>query len=106
MKRTYMVVYERMAEDNWGAWCPDIGGAVGAGNSLPQARLSLRAGMDIMLEDLTERGLPAPPAISKSIDFSEFDPNPADSHYEVEWMTIDLPEIASTPSGNQQATAA
>ncbi len=105
MKRTYMVVYERMAADNWGAWCPDIGGAVGAGESLEEARQNLRSGIALMLEDLAERGLPTPDAMSKSVDFSEFDPHPADSHYEIEWMTVDLPQITA-PSGNQQATAA
>jgi predicted RNase H-like HicB family nuclease len=105
MTRSYMVVYERMAEDNWGAWAQDIGGAVGAGDSLEAARQSLRDGIALMLEDLAERGLPAPAATSKSIDFSELDPNPADSHYEIEWMTVDLPEAVSR-SGNQQATAA
>lgn len=99
-----MVVYERMAEDNWGAWAEDIGDAVGAGISLTEARQSLREGIAIMLEDLAERGLPAPPAFTRSADFS-FDPNPVDSHYEVEWMTVELPQ-ASLHSGNQQATAA
>lgn len=106
MKRTYMVVYERMAEDNWGAWCPDVGGAVGAGDSLPDARQSLRAGIDLMLEDLNQRGLHAPAATSTSIDFSEFDPNPANSHYEIEWMTLDLPEVqgaAHTDAAKQAA---
>src|SRR5665213_978383 len=92
MKRIYMVVYERVAEDNWGGWAPDIGGAVGAGDTLELARQSLREGIAAQLEDLNERGLQAPSAVSKAIDFSEFDPNPEQSHYEIEWMTVDLPE--------------
>ena len=105
MTRFYMVVYERMAEDNWGGWAPDISGAVGAGESLQAARGSLREGIALMLEDLAERGLPAPAASSKSVDFSEFEPNLASSHYAVEWMTVDLPEMAAR-SGDQQAAAA
>ena len=105
MTQSYMVVYERMAEENWGGWAPDIGGAVGAGDSLQAARGSLREGIAIMLEDLAERGLSAPAASSKSVDFSEFEPNLASSHYEIEWMTVDLPEVAAQ-SGDQQATAA
>ncbi len=106
MNRTYMVVYERVAEDNWGAWCPAIGGAVRAGDSLAEARQSLRAGMDIVLEDLAERHLPAPAASSSAVDFSELDPNPANSHYEIEWITIDLPETqgaAHTDAAKQAA---
>jgi hypothetical protein len=45
-----------------------------------------------MLEDYVERGLPMPEAKSTSIDFSEFDPNPEQSHYEIEWLAVDLPE--------------
>jgi len=92
MKRTYMVVFERVAEDNWGGWAPDIGGAVGAGDSVDLARQSLLEGIAIQLEDLADRGIEAPAANSTSVDFSEFDPNPEQSHYEIEWLTIDLPE--------------
>ena len=92
MKRSYMVVHERVAEDNWGGWAKDIGGAVGAGDSLEVARQSLRDGILIQLEYLAERGFEAPEATSKTVDFSELDPNPNESHYGVEWMTVDLPE--------------
>ena len=92
MKLSYMVVYERAAEDNWGAWAPDIGGAVGAGDSLDLARQSLREGIAIQLEYLAEQGVEAPPAVAKGVDFSEFEPEP---HYEIEWMTVDLPQVVS-----------
>ena len=95
MKRTYMVVYERVADDNWGGWAPDVGGSVGAGDSLELARESLREGILSQLEDLAERGLEAPPATASSVDFAEFDPNPSASHYEIEWMTVDLSERTS-----------
>ena len=58
-----------------------------------------------MLDYFLEEHQPFPEAQATSVDFSEFDPNPADSHYEIEWMTVDLPEVAMQ-SGNQQATAA
>ncbi len=95
MKRNYMVVYERVTEDNWGGWAPDIGGAVGAGNSLEEARKSLCEGIAIQLEDLVERGFELPVASSMSVDFSEFAPESSDSHYEIEWMSVDLPISAS-----------
>jgi predicted RNase H-like HicB family nuclease len=95
MKRNYMVVFERAAEDNWGAWVPDVPGAVGAGDSLKAARENVLQGLDIMLDDLKERGLPSPEGTSMSVDFSEFDPNPAESHYEIEWLEVTLPEHTS-----------
>ncbi len=105
MKHTYMVVYERVAEDNWGGWAPDIGGAVGAGDSLELARASLREGILIQLEDLGERGHGAPPATASSIDFAEFDPDPSRSHYEIEWMTVDLSERTSISKQTDQQAA-
>ncbi len=99
MTRSYMVVYERVAGDNWGAWTPDVGGAVGAGDSMESARESVREGIAFQLEDLAERGISAPAATSKSIDFAEFDPDPSRSFYVIEWMGVDLPETSSQPRG-------
>lgn len=105
MKRTYMVVFERVADDNWGAWAPDIGGAVGAGDSLQLARHSLLEGISIQLQDLTERGLDLPAALARGVDFSEFDPDPARSHYEIEWLTVDLPEQTEHKDDRAQQAA-
>jgi predicted RNase H-like HicB family nuclease len=105
MTRTYMVVYERVAEDNWGGWAPDIGGAVGAGDSLELARQSLLEGIGFMLEDLLESGAPVPEARSTSVDFSEFDPQPSESHYEVEWLTVNIPEVPRKAREDAQQAA-
>jgi predicted RNase H-like HicB family nuclease len=105
MNRTYMVIYERVADDNWGGWVPDIGGAVGAGDSLDLARTSLREGISAQLEDLSERGLEAPAAKSSSVDFSEFDPDPSQSHYEVEWLTVDLSDFFAAIADRAQQAA-
>ena len=93
MKRTYLVVLERAADDNWGAFALDIPGAVGAGSSSDEARKSLLEGMAIQLEDIAERGLPAPLDVSTSVDFAEFDPDRTQTHYIVEWLTVELPEV-------------
>jgi predicted RNase H-like HicB family nuclease len=95
MKKTYMVVFERVAEDNWGAWVPDVQGAVGAGDSRETVRESVLRGIQFMLEDLNERGLAVPEPVSMSVDFTEFDPNPSTSHYEIEWLAIPIPERVS-----------
>lgn len=97
MNKNYMVVFERVAEENWGAWAPDIGGAVGAGDSRDSARKSVLEGIEIMLEDLKQRSLPAPEPKSMSVDFSEFDPDPFTSHYEIEWLSVEVPEPVSGP---------
>ncbi len=67
------------------------------GDTVEDARKSLREGIGYMLEDYLEQGRTIPDATSTSVDFSEFDPNPSESHYEIEWLTVELPEPASHP---------
>jgi predicted RNase H-like HicB family nuclease len=94
MKRTYLVVFEK-GNDSWSAFAPDIAGTGGLGETFEDARKSLCQGIGYMLEDAIKRGLPIPEAKSTSVDFSEFDPDPTQSHYEIEWLTLDLPEHGS-----------
>ncbi len=91
MKRTYLIVFEK-GNDSWSAFAPDIEGTGGLGDTVEEARQSLREGIGYILEHAVETGLPLPEAKSTSVDFSEFDPNPSESHYEIEWLTVDLPE--------------
>ena len=104
MKRTYLVVFEK-GDDSWSAFAPDVAGTGGLGDSVEEARESLREGVGYMLEDAVERGLPVPEAISTSVDFSEFDPNPAQSQYVIEWLTIDVPEGATSRNETAQQAA-
>ncbi len=91
MTRSYMVVFEKAAEDNWGAFTPDIPGAVGAGSTLEEARASVLEGISIILEDIVERGLPEPSALATSINFAEFDPDRTQTYYVIEWIPVELP---------------
>ena len=104
MKRTYLVVFER-CKSNWSAFAPDVQGTGGLGDTVEEARQSLREGVVYMLEDYAERGITFPEATSTSVDFSEFDPNPSESHYEIEWLTVDLPEIEKHRSNLSQSAA-
>ncbi len=105
MNRTYLVVFEKAAEDNWGAFTPDIGGAVGAGDSYEAARKSVLEGIEIQLEDLAERGIPAPLSVTGSVDFAEFDPDHTDLQYVVEWLAVELPEVAVHTHENSHQAA-
>jgi predicted RNase H-like HicB family nuclease len=104
MKRTYLIVFEK-TDNGWSAFAPDIPGTGGLGDSFEDARQSLRQGIDYMLEDCIARRLPLPEAKSTGVDFSEFDPNPEQSHYEIEWLTVDIPESPAHP-GNSDMQAA
>ena len=105
MKQTYLVVFEKVAEDNWGGFAPDVQGAVGAGGSLDAARQSVLEGIGYHLEDLAERGLPVPEAKTGTVDFAEFDPDHLDLQYVVEWLAVELPEMTSLTHGNAQQAA-
>lgn len=107
MTRTYLVIFEK-GKEGWGAWAPDLPGTGGAGDTLEETRASLKEGIGYTLEYALEENQPFPEAQTTTVDFAEFNPNPADSHYEIEWMTVDLPAHteATSHTGNQQATAA
>ena len=102
MTRTYLVVFEK-GTDSWGAFAPDVAGTAGLGDTVDEARQSLREGIGYIIEHAIETSLPIPEAKSTTVDFSEFDPNPSESHYEIEWLTIDIPEPASDTSRSMQA---
>jgi predicted RNase H-like HicB family nuclease len=95
MTRAYLAVFEKVADDNWGAFAPDVPGTGGMGDSMEDARRSLIEGIGYMLEDIAERGALLPEAKSTAIDFAEFDPNHTDLQYVVEWLTVELPEVAT-----------
>jgi predicted RNase H-like HicB family nuclease len=104
MKRTYLVVFEK-GNDNWSAFAPDVAGTGGMGDTFEDARQSLREGIGYVLEHAIETGLPIPEAAATSVDFSEFDPNPSESHYEIEWMTVELPELSSDTNHSSRQAA-
>ena len=97
MTRSYLVVFEK-GKECWGAFAPDVPGTGGMGDTIEEARRSLLEGIGYMMEHAVENGLPIPEAKSTSIDFSEFDPNPSESHYEVEWVTVPLPPVPGKES--------
>ncbi len=105
MKRDYLAVFEKSAEDNWGAFAPDVPGTGGLGGTIDEARQSLLEGIGYMLEDIAERGLPMPEAKSTAVDFSEFDPEHTDLQYVVEWLPVDLPQFVSQTHEDAQQAA-
>lgn len=61
--------------DNYGAFVPDVGGAVGAGSSPEEALAGVRESLAVMLADLEMRGEPLPaPTPKEQLDVSEFGP--------------------------------
>ena len=104
MKRTYLIVFEK-GQDCWSAFAPDVPGTGGMGDSIEQARQSLREGIGFVLDYSLEQNKPFPEAQATSVDFSAFDPNPSESHYEIEWLTVDLPERSSNSTDLAQQAA-
>ncbi len=104
MKQTYLVVFER-SSNAWGAAAPDVAGTYGLGDTVDEARQSLKEGIGYMLQDAMERGLPVPEGKSTSIDFSDFDHNPSENQYIVEWLTVEINEIPARPKDRSQQAA-
>jgi predicted RNase H-like HicB family nuclease len=104
MTHTYLVVFEK-GKDCWGAFAPDVPGTGGMGDTIEDARRSLLEGIGYVLEYAVENGLPIPEPTSTSVDFSEFETSPSESHYEVEWLTVPIPDH-SPIAGNKSEQAA
>ncbi len=77
----YMVVIEKTPR-NYGAFSPDVTGGVGIGKTLEEVTTSVREGIEIILEDLVERG--------------ELIPEPTSWAIEVKGYTV---PITKTPNG-------
>lgn len=104
MNRTYLIVFEK-GNDCWCAFAPDVAGTGGMGGTIEEARQSLREGIGYVLEHAIETGLPIPEASATTVNFSEFDPNPSESHYEIEWLTVDIPVSKSRQDDHAQQAA-
>jgi predicted RNase H-like HicB family nuclease len=104
MKRTYLIVFEK-GKDCWSAFAPDVPGTGGMGDTIAEARQSLREGIGYILDYAVQQDQSFPEAAATSVDFSEFDPDPAESHYEIEWLTVALPERASAPQTHTEDRA-
>jgi predicted RNase H-like HicB family nuclease len=103
MTRTYLVVFEK-GSDGWSAFAPDVPGTGGLGGTVDEAGKSLLEGIGYALEYAVAEGRVLPEATSTSVDFAEFDPDPGRSHYEIEWMTVVIPErLPHTRDAAQQA---
>jgi predicted RNase H-like HicB family nuclease len=58
MKR-YAVVFER-AENNWGAYVPDLPGCITTGKTLDETKRSIHEAIELHLESMHEVGEPIP----------------------------------------------
>ena len=67
----YMAVVSKLPR-NYSAYSPDVTGGVGIGKTLEEVTTSIREGIEIILEDLVERGEPLPEPTSWAIDVSGY----------------------------------
>ena len=58
MKR-YAVIFEK-AENNWGAYVPDLPGCITTGKTLEETKRNIREAIELHLEAMVEVGEPIP----------------------------------------------
>ena len=58
--REYLVIFERGADDGWGAYAPDLPGLGVVGESREEADQLIREGIALHIAGLREDGLPIP----------------------------------------------
>ncbi len=58
--REYLVIFERAADDGWGAYAPDLPGLGVVGESREEADQLIREGIALHIAGLREDGLPIP----------------------------------------------
>jgi len=65
---TYQAIYERADDGTIWGYTPDVPGAFGAGDTLDEAKESLREGIRLWIQAARENGtaIPSPPAIASS----------------------------------------
>lgn len=62
MRNEFTAVIERATEGGYWAYCPEIPGANGQGETVEECRQSLREAISLVLEDRREDGLRGVPA--------------------------------------------
>ncbi|MQA73273.1 MAG: type II toxin-antitoxin system HicB family antitoxin [Solirubrobacterales bacterium] len=56
----YVVIYEQASDGGWGAYSPDLPGAVSAGDTREEVERNMREAIRLHLSDLRDRGRPMP----------------------------------------------
>lgn len=62
MRNEFTAVIERASEGGYWAYCPEIPGANGQGETVDECRLNLREAIALILQDRREDGLRGVPA--------------------------------------------
>jgi predicted RNase H-like HicB family nuclease len=68
---TYSTIFERATDGTIWGYCPDLPGATGAGETLDEAKASLREGVRLWIEVHEEEGWPIPAPSLVAIDTIE-----------------------------------
>ena len=102
MTREYLVVYEKSA-NNWSAFSPDVLGCGSLGDALEDTRENMREAMELFLGETAKAGEPIPDAVTRIVNFDEFDPDHETKLYFVEWLPVSLPRSLSLTETTQAA---
>ena len=80
MRRTYLVIIEK-AENNYGAYAPDVPGCISTGATVEETLRNFREALEFHLQGTLEGGEPLPEAYSVEAEFVEVEiPDSALAH--------------------------
>jgi predicted RNase H-like HicB family nuclease len=64
--REYTVIYERAADDGWGAYVPDLPGLGVIGDTQGESHPLIVDGIELHIAGLKQNGLPVPESVSSA----------------------------------------
>lgn len=87
----YLVVIQK-AENNYGAYSPDVLGCVATGKTIEETLENMREALEFHLEGIAEEGMVFP--ISKGLNFYLQQPEPiAEANDLITYLSVQMPQL-------------
>ena len=101
MTRSYLVVYEKGAE-NWSGYFPQVPGCISVGDTLDEMRAMMTEALEAHLGCMAKDGDPIPETTISLVDFAEETPENGVEYCQVEWLTVRISvAFAGTPASEE-----
>jgi predicted RNase H-like HicB family nuclease len=65
----YTAIFEQAEDGSWGGYFPDLAMILVNGETLEEAQVNARTGLDFWIEDMKEQGLDIAPPTTRTVAF-------------------------------------